>query len=109
MAKSIFEGLVISLGVLFALAFAVIVAPPLMASGDTIGALAAGFVNPYATGYSLDAILTGLILIAWIIYERLTLGVKFGWIAIILCFLPGVATAFAFYLVLRTRTRPIQY
>jgi len=82
LTKSVFEGLVITLGALFALAFAVIIGPPLMASGDIIGAFAAGFVNPYATGYSLDAILTGLILIVWIIYERETLGVKFGWIAI---------------------------
>jgi len=106
LAKSIFEGLVISLGALFALAFAVIIGPPLMASGDVMGAFAAGFVNPYATGYSLDAILTGLILAVWVIYERHALGVKFGWIAILLCFLPGVATALAFYLVLRTRARP---
>lgn len=106
MTKRVFEGSVLLLGALFAFAFLVIVVPPLIESGDVAGALAAGFVNPYSTGYSLDAILTGLILIAWIVYERQALGVRFGWVAILLCFLPGVATAFAVYLLLRSRTRP---
>jgi len=105
LTKSVFETLVAALGAAFALAFLVIVVPPLMASGDIVGAFAAGFVNPYASGYSLDAILTGLILVVWVVYERRTLGVRHGWIAILLCFLPGVATALAYYLILRTRTR----
>lgn len=105
MPKSVYELLVVLLGAAFAVAFAVIVVPPLLESGDVVGAFAAGFVNPYSSGYSLDAILTGLILVVWVLYERRTLGVRHGWIAIILCFVPGVAVALAYYLILRARTR----
>jgi len=105
MSKAVYEGLVVLLGAAFAIAFAVIVVPPLLESGDVVGAFAAGFVNPYSSGYSLDAILTGLILVVWVLYERRALGVRRGWVAIILCFIPGVAVALAYYLILRTRTR----
>ena len=104
MPKSLFQGLVILLGLTFAIAFAVIIGPPLLESGDVAGAFAAGFVNPYSSGYALDAIITGLILIVWVIYERQALGVRHGWIAIPLCFIPGVAVALAYYLVIRLRT-----
>lgn len=103
MSKTVFEALIIALGVAFTIAFCIIVVPPLLQSGDVIGAFAAGFVNPYSSGYSTDVIICALILIVWIIYERSALGIKHGWIAIPMAFVPGVATAFAFYLVLRTR------
>lgn len=103
MSKTVFEALTIALGVAFTIAFCIIVVPPLLQSGDVIGAFAAGFVNPYSSGYSTDVIICALILIVWIIYERSALGIKYGWIAIPMAFIPGVATAFAFYLVLRTR------
>ena len=103
MSTSVFERLVLTLGVLFALAFMVIVVPPLVQSGDVFGAFAAGFVNPYSSGYSLDVILCALILFVWILYERKSRGIKHGWIAIPLSFVPGVATGFAVYLVLRSR------
>lgn len=103
MSTSVFERLVLTLGILFALAFMIIVVPPLVQSGDVIGAFAAGFVNPYSSGYSLDVILCALILFVWILYERKSRGIKHGWIAIPLSFVPGVATGFAVYLVLRSR------
>lgn len=105
MSKRLFEVVTIALGALFAAAFAIIVVPPLLESGDVIGAFAAGFVNPYASGYSIDAILTGLVLMVWVLYERSAKGVKHGWVAIPLCFVPGVATAFAYYLIVRVRSR----
>ncbi len=104
MSKKLFETLTIVLGLAFTLAFFVIVVPPLLVDGDVVGAFAAGFVNPYSSGYSLDVIITGLILIVWIIYERQALGVRYGWTCIVLCAVPGVATAFALYLLLRSRT-----
>ena len=103
MSTSVFERLVLTLGILFALAFMVIVVPPLVQSGDVVGAFAAGFVNPYSSGYSLDVILCALILFVWILYERKSRGIKHGWIAIPLSFVPGVATGFAVYLFLRSR------
>jgi hypothetical protein len=98
-----FEFLVGALGVAFAVAFCVVVVPPLFESGDIVGAFASGFVNPYASGYSLDTILCGLILFVWVAHERATLGVKHGWIAVPLAIAPGVATAFAAYLIIRSR------
>ena len=98
-----FELLVGALGVAFAVAFCVVVVPPLLESGDIVGAFASGFVNPYASGYSLDTILCGLILFVWVAHERATLGVKHGWIAVPLAIAPGVATAFAAYLIIRSR------
>ncbi|NQY41344.1 MAG: DUF2834 domain-containing protein [Henriciella sp.] len=103
MSKSIFESVIAGLSAAFAVLFAIIVVPPLLQSGDVFGAFAAGFVNPFSTGYSLDVILCALILFAWIIHERGAAGIKHGWIAIPLSFVPGVATGFAFYLVLRSR------
>ena len=103
MSKGVFESIVIALGAAFAVAFAIIVVPALLDTGDIVGAFAAGFVNPFSSGYSLDVILCALILFVWIAYERGSAGVKYGWIAVPLSFVPGVATGFAFYLVLRSR------
>lgn len=104
MSKSLFETLTILLGLAFTLAFFVIVVPPLLVDGDIVGAFAAGFVNPYSSGYSLDVIVAALIFVVWVLYERQTLGVRYGWVCIVLCLAPGVATGFALYLVLRSRT-----
>lgn len=103
MSKSLFEALVAALGVLFTVAFFIVVVPPLIQSGDVLGAFAAGFVNPYSSGYSIDAIVCAFILMIWVLHERKTLNLKHGWMAILLSFVPGVATAFAFYLVIRSR------
>ncbi|MBP6013653.1 MAG: DUF2834 domain-containing protein [Alphaproteobacteria bacterium] len=103
MTRTMFEVLVVSLGIAFAIAFCIIVVPPLLESGDIVGAFAAGFVNPYAFGYSLDTIICGLILIVWVVYERSTLGIRHGWIAIPVSLAPGVATAFGLYLLIRSR------
>lgn len=101
MSGTIFRLLVGFLGGVFVLVFCFIVLPPLIESMDIIGALSAGFVNPFSTGYSVDAILCGAILIVWILYERSAYGIRGGWIAIPICVVPGVATAFALYLLLR--------
>ncbi|MEP1144740.1 MAG: DUF2834 domain-containing protein [Henriciella sp.] len=103
MSKSLFEVLVVALGAAFAVAFGVIVVPALLETGDIPSAFAAGFVNPFSSGYSLDVIICAVILFVWIIYERKSLGIKYGWIAIPLSFAPGVATGFAAYLIIRTR------
>lgn len=103
MPRPIFEFLVFVLGVAFAIAFCIIVVPPLLESGDVFGAFAAGFVNPYSSGYSLDVFVCAAILFVWIIHERGALGIRRGWIAIPLSFVPGVATGFAAYLIIRSR------
>ena len=103
MNRVFFEAAVLVVGAAFAIAFGMIVAPALMETGDVPGAFAAGFVNPFSSGYSLDVILCGVILTLWMFYERSALKVRHGWIVIPLSFAPGVATAFAVYLVMRSR------
>lgn len=104
MTKRTFELLVLAAGLGFTVAFVIIVVPPLLQSGDIIGAFGAGFVNPYASGYSLDTILCGVILAIWVLYERSAHGVTHGWIVLPVILVPGVATAFALYLVIRSRS-----
>lgn len=103
MTRTAFELLVASLGAAFAIAFCAIVVPALIKNSDIAGAFAAGFVNPFSSGYSLDAILCGLILVTWVVYERSALNIRHGWVAIPLSFAPGVATAFGVYLLIRSR------
>lgn len=103
MPLAVYRLLLILLGGGFAVAFAVMVLPPLLQDPDIIGAFAAGFVNPYASGYALDAILCWCVLAVWVVHEARSAGVRHGWIALVLGVAPGVATGFAVYLLLRTR------
>ncbi|WP_218140263.1 DUF2834 domain-containing protein [Solimonas aquatica] len=96
---------VATIGLAFAAAFVWIVIPPLLQHPDILGAFAAGFVNPYSSGYALDAICCWLVLAAWVAYEAKAEGIRHGWIALVLGLAPGVATGFAFYLLLRMRRR----
>lgn len=103
MSKSQFEIAVLFLGGVFAILFAIFVVPALIETGDVFGAFAAGFVNPFSTGYSLDVFVCAAILFLWILHERGSMNIKHGWIAIPLSFVPGVATGFAVYLFIRSR------
>jgi hypothetical protein len=104
MSQPVFKALVLAIGAGFAIAFAIIVIPPLLASGDVLGGFAAGFVNPYASGYALDTIACWCVLSVWVLYERARYGVRHGWVTLLLGVAPGVATGFAVYLWLRTRS-----
>lgn len=103
MNERMYQILIALLGLGFAIAFAVTVMPPLMESGDPIAAAAAGFVNPYAAGYATDAILCWCVLAVWVVYEAKTYSIRHGWLALALGVVPGVATGFALYLLLRQR------
>jgi len=103
MSQRTFQICIAALGIGFALYFFVNVLPPLIADPDIMDALAAGFVNPYAAGYSTDAVLCWMILAVWVIYEARQLKIRHGWIALLLGLAPGVATGFALYLLLRQR------
>ena len=103
MPVSVFKTLLLVLGVGFAAALTVIAGPPLLESRDLPGAFAAGFVNPYSSGYALDAICCWLVLALWVIYEARALRVRNGWVALLLGVVPGVSTGFAVYLLLRLR------
>ncbi|MFK7863733.1 MAG: DUF2834 domain-containing protein [Pseudohongiellaceae bacterium] len=86
---------------LFTGVFAVVVVPPLVADPNILAAILAGFVNPYAAGYSTDVILCWIVLCLWIVQEARTKSVKHGWVCLILGLVPGVAVGFALYLIIR--------
>ena len=103
MSESLFRVLLIGAAVFFAGFFGVVVVPPLLENPDVWGALAAGFVNPYASGYSTDVLVCWCILAAWVVYEARTYSVRNGWVCLLLGLVPGVAVGFAAYLLLRQK------
>jgi hypothetical protein len=103
MSAKTFQILVGLIGLGFTLIFFIVVVPPLLANPDIIGGFAAGFVNPYSSGYSSDVIACWFILAVWIIYEAKSQSIKYGWICIVLGAVPGVAVGLALYLIIRHR------
>ena len=102
MPDKIFKYCMIAIALVFTIFFTIIVMPPLIANPDVLGALAAGFVNPYASGYSTDVILCWLVLAVWVFHEAKSLGIKLGWVCLVLGAFPGVAVGFPVYLILRS-------
>jgi len=101
MKKKLYTYSLLAVCLLFTGIFILVVIPPLIENPDIIGAFSAGFVNPYSSGYSADVICCWLILCIWVIYE--SPKVKYGWICLLLGFVPGVAVGFGLYLILRNR------
>lgn len=107
------NAVLIAIAVLFTVLFFVIPVPALL--DDRPGGLVeaffrASFINPFAAGYSLDVWATGFALFTWIVYEWRVYGVRRGWIAALLSFVPGVAVGFVAYLLIREpqlRTEPV--
>lgn len=103
MAERLFRISLVTVSFVFVAYFGVVVVPPLLESGDLLGAFRAGFANPYSSGYSADAIACWLVLAAWVTFEGRTLGVRGGWFCLALGIAPGVVVGFAAYLLLRAR------
>jgi hypothetical protein len=61
MAEQFFRFSLVTVSLGFMAYFGVVVVPPLLESGDVIGAFAAGFVNPYSSGYSADVVACWLV------------------------------------------------
>ena len=99
MKKHFFKIGLVVIALFFTIIFCFVVIPPLIDNPDIIGAFAAGFVNPYSSGYSIDVFCCWAILFLWVIYE--SPKVKYGWVCILLGIVPGVAVGFALYLLLR--------
>jgi len=93
---------------MFVIFFSASVVPALIKDFDVLGAFAAGFVNPYSSGYSADVIACWLILVVWVIYEKTKLNIQHGWVCVLLGIVPGVAVGFAAYLILRLRQLPFE-
>lgn len=105
MTETVFKTLIAAIGIAFAVIFCVVVVPPLLESGDIVGAALAGFVNPYSSGYAWDTILCWCVLAVWVLYERKNQSIRHGWLALVVGAVPGVATGFALYLLIRLRQR----
>ncbi len=101
MAEQLFRVSIVVISLGFVMYFGFVVVPPLLESGDILGAFAAGFANPYSSGYSADVIACWLVLVAWVAYEACTLSIRGGWICLILGIVPGVVVGFAAYLLVR--------
>ncbi len=103
MSESVFRGLLVLAAVFFTVFFSAVVVPPLLENPDIIGAFAAGFVNPFSTGYSTDVLVCWAVLAVWVVFEARQYGVRHGWVCLLVGVVPGVAAGFAGYLLLRTR------
>ncbi len=101
MAEQFFRFSLVAVSLGFVAYFGVVVVPPLLESGDIVGAFAAGFANPYSSGYSADVVACWLVLVAWVVYEARTLSIRRGWICLVLGIVPGVVVGLAAYLLLR--------
>jgi hypothetical protein len=53
MRDQIFKTTIVLIAIIFTLIFGITIIPPFLENPDIFGAFAAGFVNPYASGYSL--------------------------------------------------------
>lgn len=85
----------------FTIFFAATIIPELLLTQDIIGAFAAGFVNPFAAGYSTDVIMCWLALAIFVLYEKQAKGINYGWIFLLLGIVPGVVVGLCLYLVSR--------
>jgi len=101
MKESTFKLLLILIAIGFVVFAAVVFFAPIIENPDIIGVLKAGFVNPYATAYSVDLIACWVVLIIWIIFERNQLKIKNGWVCIPIGLTLGVVVGLVIYLLLR--------
>ncbi len=103
MDKKSFTYAMVFIALAFTVFFSIVVVPPLIENPDILGAFAAGFDNPYASGYSADVLFCWATLAIWIVHEAKTLSIKYGWVCLLLGAFPGVAVGFPLYLVLRAK------
>ena len=96
-----FKACLILSAILFSAIFFYLVIPELLKDPDIIGAFAAGFVNPFAAGYSTDVLFCWFVLAVWVWFEASSRSIKHGWVCLLLGIVPGVAVGLALYLLLR--------
>ncbi len=83
MSDGSFRVAVIAVGLAFSALFSGLVVPPLIDDPEFPGAFGAGFVKPYAAGYSADVIACWVILAIWIVFEASSRSVKHGWLRLV--------------------------
>ncbi len=103
MSNTLFRTLLWLLALGFAGAFCVMVLPTALQETDPLRFVTDAYVNPYSSGYATDTLTCWGVLAVWIWHEAKTAGVRYGWVALLLGVVPGVATGFAAYLLIRSR------
>lgn len=103
MSKSLYHGCLMALALGFSLFFITTIGPALLNDPNIIAAIMAGFVNPFASGYSTDVILCWVVLMLWVVYEARAYQIKGGWVCLLLGLVPGVVVGLALYLIVRDR------
>ena len=101
MNENVFKFCLLLSALLFTIIFRVLVVPPLIKNPDILAAFAAGFVNPFAAGYSTDVFFCWFVLAVWVWFEASSQAIKYGWVCLVLGVVPGVAVGFALYLLIR--------
>jgi hypothetical protein len=101
MNETLFKTYLTLAAALFTAIFGFLIIPPLIDNPDILGAFAAGFVNPFAAGYSTDVFFCWFVLAIWVWFESTSLSIKHGWVCLVLGVVPGVAVGFALYLLIR--------
>ena len=106
MKVSPFKSVLVLLAGSFTVAFFAVCPRAFMKDPDVARAIAGGFVNPFATLYSLDAIGCWFVLATWVLYESKHTRMRHGWVALLLGIFPGVTVGFAVYLLIRFSQAP---
>ena len=101
MNDRVFKSILVLLIVGFTVFFLTYFLPPIIQNPDINDILASGFVNTYATGFSIDLIACWIALIAFILYESKNKSIKYGWVCILLGLVPGVVVGWSAYLLIR--------
>ncbi len=70
MIEPLFKATIIAAAAAFTALFVYWCIPPMIENPDLIGAFAAGFVNPYSSGYAADTLACWAILTAWMRMRR---------------------------------------
>lgn len=99
MSVTVYRYGLMTVALVFTVIFSYLVIPALVQDFDILGAFAAGFVNPYSSGYAADTLSCWAVLALWVLYEREQ--VRHGWVCLVLGVVPGVAVGFAAYLLMR--------
>ncbi|MES2490540.1 MAG: DUF2834 domain-containing protein [Pseudomonadota bacterium] len=106
MSDSLYRTLLWLLALGFAAAFCIIALPAALQETNPLRFVTDAYVNPYAAGYATDTLMCWAVLAVWVCYEAKTTNIRHGWVALLLGVVPGVATGFAAYLLIRSKQQP---
>lgn len=98
MNEKFFEGALACIATGFTIVFCVFVIPSPNAAPNIIAAFAAGSVDLFAAGSSIDVILCWAVLAILITYEAMIFSVGHAWICLVIGIAPGVALGCPLYL-----------